>query len=195
MITNSLGQNPSIGFLTVCERETQGLFGGYLVLNVAGRPMEFHCTAPVRANRAQEILYGPTLKPYLYGEQIGKALLAKAKTKPKLVFTDVEDVLAVREFASSPVVYVIKDDGGPTHNAESEPHVRMDEPHRDSPNPFSKKLRLFSIGDQRLAVTHGREGDERELVQRWRSHLENFDLAEPFGRIRDAIDEACRSAK
>jgi len=195
MTTNNLGRNPSIGFLTVCEREAQGLFGGYLVLNVAGRPMEFHCTAPVRANRAQEILYGPTLKPYLYGEQIGKALLAKAKTKPKLVFTDVEDVLAVRDFASSPVVYVIQENAAHTHDDESEPHTRLDAAHRDSPNPFSIRLRLFSIGDQRLAVSQAHEDDERELVERWRPHLESFDLAEPFGRIRDAIDEACRSAR
>ena len=52
---------PAIGFLTVTRDLEQGLFGGYLLLNALGRPLEFHCTAPVRPNRAQEILYGPTL--------------------------------------------------------------------------------------------------------------------------------------
>ena len=85
----------AIGFLTVLEHAEQGLFGGYLVLNATGRPLEFHCTAPVRPNRAQEILYGPTLAPFLYGEQIGQTLLAKAKTEPLLVCTDVEPALAV----------------------------------------------------------------------------------------------------
>ena len=61
---------PAIGFLTVVTIPDQGLVGGYLVLNAAARPLEFHCTTPVRANRAQEILYGPTLRPYLFGEQI-----------------------------------------------------------------------------------------------------------------------------
>ena len=65
----------AIGFLTVTRDVEQGLFGGYLVLNFLGRPLEFHCTAPVRPNRAQEILYGPTLDPYLVGERIGQALL------------------------------------------------------------------------------------------------------------------------
>ena len=54
-----------LGFLTVVEHAELGLLGGYLLLNAAGRPLEFHCTAPVKPNRAQEILYGPTLRPYL----------------------------------------------------------------------------------------------------------------------------------
>lgn len=48
----------ALGFLTVVEHKQHGLFGGYLVLNQVGRPLEFHCTAPVKPNRAQEILYG-----------------------------------------------------------------------------------------------------------------------------------------
>ena len=71
-------KNEKLGFLTVVEDQKSGLFGGYLVLNSAGRPLEFHCTAPVKPTRAQEILYGPTLKSYLYGEQIGKTLLDHA---------------------------------------------------------------------------------------------------------------------
>ena len=64
---------PALGFLTVLEHSQHGLMGGYLVLNISGRPLEFHCTAPIKPNRAQQILYGPTLEPYLFGEQIGQA--------------------------------------------------------------------------------------------------------------------------
>ena len=73
----------SLGFLTVVEHAELGLLGGYLLLNAAGRPLEFHCTAPVKPNRAQEILYGPTLKPFLYGEQIGQTLLTRSKLTPR----------------------------------------------------------------------------------------------------------------
>ena len=59
---------PAIGFLTVTEHAEHGLFGGYLILNVSGRPLEFHCTAPLKPSRAQEILYGPTLRPFLFGD-------------------------------------------------------------------------------------------------------------------------------
>src|SRR5487761_439696 len=96
----------AIGFLTVVEHEQYGFFGGYLVLNASGRPLEFHCTAPVRPNRAQEILYGPTLEPYLYGEQIGQALLAKSQLEPLVICTDLAAVLSVREFVATPVTLV-----------------------------------------------------------------------------------------
>ena len=84
---------PAIGFLTVIDHPQHGLFGGYLVLNLAGRPLEFHCTAPIKPNRAQQILYGPTLESFLYGEQIGSTLLGHAKTSPLAVCTDREPVL------------------------------------------------------------------------------------------------------
>src|SRR5688572_22538014 len=95
-----------LGFLTVIEQAELGLLGGYLVLNAAGRPLEFHCTAPVKPNRAQEILYGTTLQPFLYGEQIGQTLLARSKATPIVVCTDSEPVLAARDFTHVPLVLV-----------------------------------------------------------------------------------------
>jgi hypothetical protein len=97
---------PCLGFLTVVSHNELGLLGGYLLLNAAGRPREFHCTAPVKPNRAQEILYGPTLRPYLYGEQIGQTLLTSSKLTPVLVATDSEPMLAVRDHTHIPVALV-----------------------------------------------------------------------------------------
>lgn len=96
-------QPQGVGFLTAMEADG-ALVGGYLILNAAARPLEFHCTAPVRATRAQEILYGPTLRPFLIGEQIGGALLEKAKMAPRLVVTDTEPMLAARMLQSLPLV-------------------------------------------------------------------------------------------
>src|SRR3989304_4623640 len=99
--------NLALGFLTVLEYPAHGLVGGYLVLNQSGRPLEFHCTAPIKPNRAQQILYGPTLEPYLFGEQIGRALLARAAIEPVVICTDCEPALAVRRFIEVPVVLVL----------------------------------------------------------------------------------------
>ena len=98
---------PAIGFLTVIDHPQHGLFGGYLVLNLAGRPLEFHCTAPIKPNRAQQILYGPTLESFLYGEQIGSTLLGHAKTSPLVVCTDREPVLSLRDLVDLPVALVL----------------------------------------------------------------------------------------
>src|SRR5512136_3074241 len=108
MSSNETGANKSaLGFLTVVDHPEHGLFGGYLVLNRSGRPLEFHCTTPIKANRAQEILYGPTLKPFLYGEQIGQALLSKSKSETLLICTDQEAALAVADYTDLPVVLVL----------------------------------------------------------------------------------------
>ncbi len=97
----------ALGFLTVRNNEESGLIGGYLLLNEVGRPLEFHCTAPVKPNRAQQILFGPTLEPFLYGEQIGQTLLLKGSVEPLAVYTDVEAALSVRDFVSTPVALVL----------------------------------------------------------------------------------------
>ena len=98
---------PTLGFLTVVENPQFGLFGGYLILNLAGRPLEFHCTAPIKPNRAQEILYGPTLESFLYGEQIGQTLIGQGIATPLLVCTDREPALAAREYMAIPLVLVM----------------------------------------------------------------------------------------
>src|SRR5690606_4031626 len=87
----------SIGFYTVEQSETLGWTGGYLVLNHGGRPLEFHCTLPVRPTRAHQILYGSTLRAHLIGERIGATLLKQSRVRPLLVCGDQPEVLRLAE--------------------------------------------------------------------------------------------------
>ena len=57
MATNGKAEQLRLGFLTAIEVPDKGLTGGLLVTNHYGRPLEFQCTTPVRANATQEILY------------------------------------------------------------------------------------------------------------------------------------------
>lgn len=164
----------ALGFLTVTEHAELGLFGGYLVLNTAGRPLEFHCTSPVKANRAQEILYGPTLKPYLYGEQIGQTLIAKAKNDVGLVCTDLAACLAAREFVERPVVLVVSSEDG-----ESD---------------FAIGSR-FMLGKNEVAAAAKMATDE-QAAREFHAQLHDvLDLLEPFARIREALEEAQKSVR
>jgi hypothetical protein len=97
-----------LGFLTVTDQPRLGLIGGYLILNQAGRPLEFHCTTPLKPNRTQEILYGSTLEPFLYGEQIAKTLLTRSKSPVSYILTNIAAVLAVQEHIETPVFYVFE---------------------------------------------------------------------------------------
>jgi hypothetical protein len=192
---STVSKSPAtIGFLSVYEFEGQGLFGGYLILNLAGRPLEFHCTAPVRANRAQEILYGPTLKPYLYGEQIGPALLERAGAKPVVVFTDQEAVLAARDMTTIPIAYVSEEESSVSPTPAADTAWRADPAHLALRAPSRSRLHRFRVGPHALAVDTQRQEDEMQIVQFWQPHAADFDLREPFGRIREALEEARRSS-
>jgi hypothetical protein len=181
----------ALGFLTVLEHEQQGLVGGYLILNTSGRPLEFHCTAPVKPSRAQRILFGPTLEPYLYGEQIGQTLLAKGSIEPFAVYTDVERVLSVRDFVSLPVALVFAGNSAPpaTDTSIAGSQWRVDAPHRAGPH-----LHSFEIGVNRLAVAANRAADEGRITGSCDT-LGTFDLSEPFERIREAVEEAHRGPR
>lgn len=192
-----------LGFLTVVEHADQGLFGGYLLLNQTGRPLEFHCTAPIRPSRAQRILYGPSLEPFLFGDQIGATLIRHARTPPLAVLTDCEAALAVGEHVEPPVALVLSPDSGPTSSSDREaavPSLRFDgahaggngiRPHRSA----AGELVLFEIGPHRLAVPRPCEADRDTLTDQLAQLPETFDLGEPFGRIHEAIAEARKAAR
>ncbi|HET6324172.1 MAG TPA: hypothetical protein VFG04_05690 [Planctomycetaceae bacterium] len=95
-----------LGFLTAIEVPDRGFVGGLLVTNQFGRPLEFQCTAPLKPNRTQEILYGPTLVPYVLGDLIGRTLLEKVGVKPHLVLTERHELLGLRELVEIPVACV-----------------------------------------------------------------------------------------
>ncbi len=188
MAAGDVKPKPAFGFLTVLEYPQHGLFGGYLVLNTAGRPLEFHCTAPIKPNRAQQILYGPTLESFLYGEQIGQTLLAEADAEPLLVCTDRPPALAVRQHVSLPVALVLPAEG-PSSVPSDDPHP-LDEVACDG-----HRLVPFELGRNRLAVLEPFDDDRRLITQRIGDLAESFDLAEPFIRIREAIEEAQQAVR
>lgn len=197
MTTSGQKSLSAIGFLTVVNGSEQGIFGGYLILNAVGRPLEFHCTAPVRPNRAQEILYGPTLEPYLYGERIGPALVNKSKLKPVAVFTDVQPAMSARRHIATPMTLVLPRPMTPHDGASEEPvgsRVRELEPSRSDATSPPNCLFHFELGSYRLAVDRQYPEDETRLARSWPEFAAHLSLEEPFGRIREAIDEARRGA-
>lgn len=174
MTALSKSSPPCLGFLTVLENAELGFLGGYLLLNASGRPLEFHCTAPIRPNRTQEILYGPTLRQFLFGEQIGQTLLKKSKLTPLVVCTDNDPALAVREFSETPVIHVLGATAG---------------------LPSSASGSQFQLASNQVVVAPGYLGDEQLIRAAWPAQADHLDLLEPFDRIREALDEAQRSAR
>jgi hypothetical protein len=176
----------ALGFLTVIEHEQHGLLGGYLVLNSTGRPLEFHCTSGVRPNRAQAILFGPTLDAYLYGEQIGQALVNKSTLKPAVICTNQPQVLALREFVETPVLLIEADVASDANGA----NYRVDAAHTGVP-----KQCLLRRGAFRVSMANDHAADRPRVEEYLATLSESFDLIEPFARIHGALEEAQRGAK
>jgi hypothetical protein len=185
-MNNAAKPVPCLGFLTVVEDAQQGLLGGYLLLNAAGRPLEFHCTAPVKANRAQEILYGPTLRPFLYGELIGQTLLAKSKLAPLLVCTDSEAMLAVRDHTHLPVALV------PHAAAQAS---EESSPARTDPASVASALPRIRLGTSDIALPAPYRADEQAIRAGWPAQADQLDLGEPFARVREALEEAQKTTR
>lgn len=160
----------SFGFLTTLDSPSHGLFGGYLVVDALGRPIEFHCTAPVKVSRAQQILYGASLDSHLHGQQVGGALLAEAKTMPIVVLTDSESMLHVRPHTTLPLALVRRENGS-----------------GDDPDGAS-----FSVGGAMVRPHASDATLADDLAARLASLATSVDLCEPFERVRAALDEAAR---
>ena len=168
----------SIGFVTVVDGSTHGLFGGFLVLNPSARPLEFHCTVPVKISKAQEILYGSTLKPYIYGEQIAQTLINQTAKKPEVIFTNLPEVLAVQQFVTLPVLL--------TTDSQSNNSLSDAE---------GKPLEQIEIGGKNFAGYPLVLQQHQALFVALEQCLESIEIDEPFTRINEAILEAQKTGK
>ena len=176
----------AIGFLTVRVHQELGFVGGLLVVNPLGRPLEFYCTLPVKPTRAQEILYGSTLEGYLCGEQIGRVLLQKAKSKMAMLVTDAPGALGTCRYTELPVVWLevpLADQGseGGRHWARPLGVPTVSEP--------------VTMGGWKVVALAERSGDAAEAAARWQLLAPTMDLPEPFGRIEEALGEANPTTK
>lgn len=173
----------TLGFLSVKHHPEHGYFGGYLLVNRVARPLEFHCTMPVKPSRAQQLLYGPTIDDFVCGEQIAKALTAKAKLKPQLVLTDSASVLAMSLVSDIPIAQLIFDDDC------SEAH------HLRNPDSASSSDRTYNVGKHVLTLPHDSKTTEQDLHTLFDGLADSFDPTEPFQRVVEALLEAHPLAK
>jgi hypothetical protein len=165
-----------LGFLTAIEVGDKGYVGGLLVTNAGGRPLEFQCTLPVKPNPTQELLYGPTLVPFVLGELIGGTLVERAGVKPQVILTDREQILELRNHLEMPVALVIKNDKSAKQDEASGEAV--------------KEIRL---GRQIIRIHSAHESDEQSLLEDGKQIPADADLSEPFDRVREALQETLRA--
>ncbi|MEO1528869.1 MAG: hypothetical protein AAFX06_25905 [Planctomycetota bacterium] len=165
-------KDATIGYLTVVDDDRNGWTGGLLVLDDAGRPIEFQCTLPVRPARTHEILFGPTLKEHVIGQVIGTALLKQCRTPLTILCVDQPEALTIESFTDSPVALVreaAEFDEGPISN------------------DMLNGIEPVEVAGATLFVPI----EKVELISHLGKSFEDLpDAVEPFERIREAIKEA-----
>ncbi len=119
MTSDAVRDKIRLGFLTTLQTSEGSFVGGLLVTNHMGRPLEFQCTTPVKPNATQQILYGPTLKPFLLGELIGKTLVEKSGIIPDIILTEQVEVLELRQHVRFPVALISQLERGKKSAAQS----------------------------------------------------------------------------
>lgn len=160
--------NITLGFLTILQ-DAGGFTGGYLLTNAWGRPLEFRLTSPVAASKVQTLLYGNSLKPYLFSEVIGKTLLDKASQPPTLLVTDNPEALSLRPLVLHPVAWLSD----------------------KQPNESDTSLAVEVVTHQSSTLfTHSKYASETRIIKETLLNLETVDLFEPFQRMAEAMKEA-----
>ncbi len=166
----ALDTAPNLGFLTVVQ-EGGGYYGGYLVTNSWGRPLEFRLSSVVQPNRVQQMLYGPTLRPCICAELIGKTLVEKCATAAQLILTDCDAVLELRGTVPTPIVWLALPD-----------------------DPLGQSLEQSGAAvkwtNTHVFVCHRKFLEDVATIRDVLTKVDAPDLAEPFARIREALTEA-----
>lgn len=186
MTANGTQNQLRLGFLTAIHIPERGFVAGLLVTNRFGRPLEFQCTSPVKPNRTQELLYGPTLVPFILGELISRTLIEKVAVKPHVILTDNRDILEVRNHVSVPVICL--SDAPSSESRAASPPVEPSQAAATSAAPMERAA-SFSLGRQRFCV-HPAHTSDGEAVRKTTAGISSeTDLKEPIDRVREALNE------
>jgi hypothetical protein len=164
-----------LGFLTAVEIREHNYVGGLLVTDRFGRPLEFQCTTPVKPNRTQELLYGPTLVPFIIGELLGKALLDRIKIAPSILFTDRDEMLLLRPLIEIPVLSNAKESLEPKLNGLAD--------------VSETSVPIVRVGKQKFAMNPDFSSDESLVAKITADLSDQADISEPLERVSEALRE------
>ena len=115
-------------------------------------------------------MYGRTYHGFLFSDQIGMALVDKAKHQPTVYITDRAEMLPITELMDAPLI--LSETGN-----ESEPFD-------------GRGLKSFEINNKRIYFSNAQPSQVDIIRQGTESFARTLPLDEPFERIRQAIEEA-----
>jgi hypothetical protein len=153
-----------LAFIDVTLFSDGSIRGGILTTDIETRPFEFRVTSPIKPTQVQQILYGASLKDYVYGELVCAPLVKATKEKLSLVLTKENFLISMRPLVSTPVILI-----------------------RPNSAQASDGIRSVSFS------SHRNFQNELAFAQTILTPvLQKHDLLEPFERLRLALNEVHR---
>lgn len=157
-------QEIRLAFIDVVMFSEGSIRGGILTTDIETRPYEFRVTSPIKPTQVQQILYGVTLKEYIYGELICAPLVKATKEKMNFVLTMEPNIIAMRPLVSVPVI-LIHHDGKQAGDGIRSLSLTS---HKNFPNELSVAQTILN------------------------PIMQKHDLLEPFERLKLALNEVHR---
>jgi len=158
-------QEIRLAFIDVTVFSDGSIRGGILTTDIETRPFEFRVTSPIKPTQVQQILYGASLKDYVYGELICVPLVKATKEKLSVVLTKENFLISARPLVSTPVILIRSNN---TQASDGIKSVSFSS-HRNFQNELSFAQTILTPITQK------------------------HDLLEPFERLRLALNEVHRA--
>ena len=157
-------QEIRLAFIDVAVFSDGSIRGGILTTDIETRPFEFRATSPIKPTQVQQILYGASLKDYVYGELICVPLIKATKEKLSVVMTKENFLISVRPLVSVPVI-LVRPNSAPTNDGIKSVNFSA---HRNFQNELSFAQTILT------------------------PIMQKHDLFEPFERLKLALNEVHR---
>lgn len=174
--------NPTPGYL-VTLFEGGAYFGGVMITNDRGLPLDFKYTDPVMPTKAQRIIYGSVLEQYIRNHVIIGAITQKLELNPSFFVVSQHQIYDIEEAHDMPLISVnrtqfasLGEKGTVSRAKENECLLQ---PFNDSPHP----LRIL-FGNMPI--------DRQEALLKDLIYLtKHMDLVEPLERLETAVKSLC----
>lgn len=130
-----------LAFMDILNFEDGSMRAGLLITNLATHPYEFRTTNSIKPTTFQQLLYGVTLKDYLYGELIGLPLVRSVKEKIDILLVREKKLLSIRPSVAFPILMLYQE-GNVTQGHTLSTVVHEEYPHDENSLPY-----IAEIGD------------------------------------------------
>lgn len=173
--------NKKFGFLSLYETETPDTYiGSLLITDELGIPIEFKCTHAVKPTAIQKALYGKRLEPYIAIELCGTPLLKSISNQPEIVIVNLPYLLSIRNSIEKPTILIKRT--GDTISLESD-NIKVKEGSKERIENESGSFQSIVI------QSHPDFSDDlKNIREELNMTFNNFDLVEPFERMRKSVE-------